>query len=171
MASMRFMVVIRLVWFPESHSHTELARANSSYGALENYTAMIAFFLPSLRIWYRHRVANKPFIFMRLWYWFVGQPTEPKWNEVIWKIDLDEDGFPVYHIPPESFVSKVKRGFGLRGPRNVVLPDISMVGDTVLSGYIDHRNRRPIPIGKNDSINPLAWYDEDGNLVRLEMEV
>jgi len=53
----------------------------------------------------------------------------------------------------------------------VVLPDISMVGDTVLSGYIDHRNRRPIPIGKNDSINPLAWYDEDGNLVRLEMEV
>ncbi|KAF8242411.1 hypothetical protein K440DRAFT_524031, partial [Wilcoxina mikolae CBS 423.85] len=62
MATLRFMVVIRLAWFPEKAEATELARANASYGALENYTAMVAFFLPSLRVWYRHRDNDKPLL-------------------------------------------------------------------------------------------------------------
>ncbi|KAF8542977.1 hypothetical protein BDD12DRAFT_907614 [Trichophaea hybrida] len=168
MATLRFMVVIRLAWFPEKAEATELARANASYGALENYTAMIAFFLPSLRVWYRHR-DNKPLLPMRAWYWFVGQPEEP-WDRIIWKIELDQDRFPVRQVPAESVISKMKRGFGLRGPRVVVLDDVEMIGDTVLSGHIDYRNRRPIPIGRNDSINPISWYDEEGNLVWIELE-
>jgi hypothetical protein len=70
MAGLRYSNVIGVVRDPEAWT-TEIGRANASWGALENYTALLAFFLPTLRTWVRELRA-------------VGQKREDeeRWEEV-----------------------------------------------------------------------------------------
>jgi hypothetical protein len=69
MAGLRYSNIIKVIKNPDAWT-TEIGRANASWGALENYTAMLAFFLPTLRTWIRELKAVKQ-----------AREDEERWDE------------------------------------------------------------------------------------------